>query len=155
MLHKLRNRAEDEKGFTLIELLVVILIIAILAAVAIPTFLNQRGKAYDSNAQSFVKDMQTAEETFATGDNGTYATSLAQLQGVDASLSSTGSGQSVSTASVAGGGTTADAYTVTATANNTGDAFTITESNGTANYTCTAASGSGTGAPGACQSGSW
>lgn len=75
---KLRER---EEGFTLIELLVVILIIAILAAIAIPVFLAQRNKGYKSQAQSAVKNMATAEESFATANNGVYANTLAQLQG--------------------------------------------------------------------------
>jgi type IV pilus assembly protein PilA len=73
MLHKLRRRIQDEKGFTLIELLVVILIIGILAAIAIPAFLNQRGKAYDANAKSDVKTAQTAAETYATDHDGDYS----------------------------------------------------------------------------------
>ena len=68
MLHKLRN---DEQGFTLIELLVVILIIGILAAIALPAFLNQREKAQDSTAKSDVRTAQTAMETFYT-DNQKY-----------------------------------------------------------------------------------
>ena len=72
MLTKLRERAQDEKGFTLIELLVVILIIGILAAIALPAFLNQREKAQDSEAKSAVRTAQTAMETYYT-DNQTYA----------------------------------------------------------------------------------
>jgi type IV pilus assembly protein PilA len=150
MLSNLRSRAKDEKGFTLIELLVVILIIAILAAVAIPTFLNQRGKAYDSNAQSMVKNMQTAEETYATNNNGTYTGNLSDLTAIDPSIQS---GNGVTPAVDAGAGSTTG-YTVQATATSTGDAFTITESSGSESNTCTA--GTGGGHPGACPtSGTW
>ena len=64
------HRAEAEKGFTLIELLVVILIIGILAAIAIPSFLNQKGKANDASAKELARTAQTTMETYATDHNG-------------------------------------------------------------------------------------
>ena len=74
MLLKLRERmAREEKGFTLIELLVVMLIIGILAAIAIPTFFNQRNKANDSSAKDMAHTAQMAAETCATDNNGSYA----------------------------------------------------------------------------------
>lgn len=72
---------EKEEGFTLIELLVVIIIIGILAAIAIPVFLNQRKKGWDAQAKSDARNLATLEETYFT-DNNQYqvATSKATAQ---------------------------------------------------------------------------
>jgi len=64
---------DEEDGFTLIELLVVILIIGILAAIAIPSFLNQRTKGQDACSKSMARTMQTAMETLFVDVN-SYAT---------------------------------------------------------------------------------
>ena len=69
-MDSLRN--EREQGFTLIELLVVILIIAILAAIAIPVFLRQREKAWTSQVQSALKNAGTAIESYGTDTGGTF-----------------------------------------------------------------------------------
>lgn len=73
MLARLRPATEEhDEGFTLIELLVVMIIIGILAAIAIPVFLNQRQKAVDSAMKSDLRTVANAAETHFT-DNQTYA----------------------------------------------------------------------------------
>jgi type IV pilus assembly protein PilA len=73
------EKRKNEEGFTLIELLVVILIIAILAAIAIPVFLNQRRKGWISQSESALKNAATAEESYATANNGDYTSTEADL----------------------------------------------------------------------------
>ncbi len=75
------HESKDEGGFTLIELLVVVLIIAILAAIAVPVFLNQRKKAWVSQVESGLKDAATAEESFRTeGTASAYTSNWTALE---------------------------------------------------------------------------
>ena len=79
MFQKLHEKRKNDEGFTLIELLVVILIIAILAAIAIPVFLRQREKGWISQSESALKNAATAEESYATDNNGSYTDSTSAL----------------------------------------------------------------------------
>src|SRR3954453_7385496 len=80
-----KSMKEKDQGFTLIELLVVIIIIGILAAIAIPVFLNQRKKGVDASLKSDLKNAATAVETWNT-DNPTSAPTAETVAGGTAAV---------------------------------------------------------------------
>ena len=85
MFKRIRQRLDGntEQGFTLIELLVVIIIIGILLAIAVPSYLGFRGRAADSSAKANVRAALPAVEAFYA-DNGTYTgMTVAALQLID------------------------------------------------------------------------
>ena len=81
VIKQLMEARDKEEGFTLIELLVVIIIIGILAAIAIPVFLNQRNKGFDSAVRSDLRNSATAQETWLTEGAG-YTNDVANLETV-------------------------------------------------------------------------
>lgn len=148
----MRKRAQAESGFTLIELLVVILIIGILAAIAIPSFLSQRGKATDASAKEMVRTGAQAAETYSTDHAGEYTgmepSSLKEYESAIQTAAGNGNAY-ISVAKVEEGG---KGYVITAVAPTTKDTFTITrKENGESKRTCKAESSN----KGGCLTGSW
>ncbi len=148
----IKSACRENGGFTLIELLVVVLIIGILAAIAIPSFLSQKSKATDANAKELARSASQAAETYSTDHGGLYTGIEPSVLHEYEPAIQTAAGNNNAWLRSAEATESGKGYVVTAVAPGNGDTFTITKTEtGVVTRTCKAETSNTHG----CPSGSW
>jgi type IV pilus assembly protein PilA len=114
---RLGSELREQAGFSFIELLVVALMVGILAAIALPSFLGQKGKAVDAQAKALARTAETAAETVGTDYSGSYTkVGTAELNRVEPAIRISPS--------------TSEAYLISATGGEAEYAVTVKATNG-------------------------
>jgi type IV pilus assembly protein PilA len=134
-----------QDGFTLMELLTALLIIGVLAAIAIPSFIGQTARANDAAAKTQIGTLQTAIKEFATDNDGSYkGATLAKLEAIEPTLKDETTAIAKEVA-----GVTATNFEIESEAVGSNDVYTLTSSNGEVTRSCTPVDAGG------CNGGSW
>lgn len=122
---------ESEAGFTLIELLVVMVILAVLAAIALPSFFDQVDKGHDAKAKEAAHDIQVVVEACSTENEGDYTNcEKAQLLKLEPALKNITTFSAASAESGSG-------YKISVKAESSGDTFEIKrKATGVIEYPC-------------------
>jgi type IV pilus assembly protein PilA len=124
VIRKLNARRSDENGFTLIEILVVILILAVLMAIAVPSFLRSKKKGNDSQAHAALRSGLAAERTYYV-DYQSYTTDQAKLRAIESNVVWDTTDSKVSGVMAVTAGVPADSVVVMASTSTSGSVYCI------------------------------